>query len=317
MIIVAQNGSGDFKTIQEAVDSISINNGTEADKTIFIKRGVYKEQLEIKVPNLKLEGEDRDETIITNTLGAFDPMPDGKKRGTFRSYTVFIDASQISLYNLTIRNEAGIGSEKGQAIALYAEGDLLQIENCNLIARQDTLFTGPLPEKELIPDGFLGPKQFSPRINGRQLYRNCFISGDIDFIFGSATAYFESCEIFSHTLNQEVNGYVTAPSTPKGQTYGYVFQNCCFTSNCPDNSVYLGRPWRNYAKAVFINCELGSHIKKEGFHDWDKTESHHTTFFAEYQNYGPGAEDTCREPWVHSLSPEDISQYSIESIFKK
>lgn len=142
----------------------------------------------------------------------YEIMPDGIKRGTFRSYTFFVHAADVTLRNLTIENTAGDSKTHGQAIALYAECDRFIAESCRILGHQDTLFTGPLPPEEYEPGGFRGPTESAPRINGRQYYHNCYICGDIDFIFGSATAYFEGCTIAS--LGP---GYVTAASTPEGQ----------------------------------------------------------------------------------------------------
>jgi pectinesterase len=223
-------------------------------------------------------------------------MPDGKKRGTFRSYSVFIDAHDVTLRNLTVENASGASVTHGQAIALYADGDRIFVDSCRLLGHQDTLFTGPLPPKELQPDGFIGPKQFAPRINGRQYYKNCYICGDVDFIFGSATAFFEGCTIESlqrissssadTSPKNPIQGYVTAASTPKGQEYGYVFSHCRLISrDCPAASVYLGRPWRDYARTVFLHCALGEHIHPAGFHDWNKENARANVLYAEYENY--------------------------------
>lgn len=314
MIIVDKNGNGDFQTITDAL--VSIENETKQIE-IFIKSGTYKERIEITRPNVSLIGENRENTIITYDYYAKMTMDDGSLRRTFRTYSVFLDGKNISVQNITFINSSGLGKDVGQAIAVYAEGDMLTFKNCSFLASQDTLFTGPLPPKVIEPGGFTGPKEFAPRVNSHQLYENCFIKGDIDFIFGSATAYFDNCEIFSQNINQEVNGYVTAPSTPEAQEFGYVFNSCRFTSDCPDESVYLGRPWRNFAKAVFLNCEIGAHIKKEGFHDWNKLDSHDTSYFAEYKSYGPGANNACREPWVKILTEEESKLYTKENVFKE
>jgi len=311
MITVDRNGTGDFLTINEALASIQ-NDSNYVE--IFIKAGTYQEQIEITRSNISLIGEDRERTILTNGYFARMYMEDGSLRRTFRTYSVFLDGKHIHAENITFVNSSGLGKEVGQAIAVYAEGDYLTFKNCSFLGSQDTLFTGPLPPKVIEPGGFTGPKEFAPRINSRQLYENCFIRGDIDFIFGSATAYFDHCEIFSQNIGEEINGYVTAPSTPEGQDYGYVFHECRFTSDCPDESVYLGRPWRNYAKAVFLNCEIGPHICKEGFHDWNKSESHNTTFFAEYNSYGPGANPVARAPWVKQLTQNEAQKYSKEQV---
>lgn len=311
MITVAKTAPADFSSIQSAVNSIQDQTSPEI---ILIKSGTYEEKLEINRPNLTLRGEDVETTILTLGHGAYDILENGEKRGTFRSYTLFVNGNNTTVENLTIQNSAGDGHIAGQAIAVYADADMLTFRDCCLLGHQDTLFTGPLPPSEIIPGGFKGPKEYAPRTNGRQFYDSCYIEGTIDFIFGSATAYFENCEIHSRKLPDGESGYVTAPSTPKGQKYGYVFNCCNFTSDCHSETVYLGRPWRNFAKAVFIDCELGAHIKKEGFHDWDKTESHETAFFAEYLNYGPGAKHAERPDWVQHLTEEEAKEYTRNNI---
>lgn len=311
-LIVAKDGSKDAVSVAEAVSKIPPDNKERT--VIYIKKGIYDEQVEIHSPYLILEGEDAEQTIITGGLYAKMKMEDGRKRGTFRTYTVFIDTHDVCFKGLTIENSAGLGQDMGQALALYADGDRLMFEDCRILGNQDTLFTGPLPPKEIEKDGFIGPKQHAPRINGRQYYRNCLIQGEVDFIFGSATAYFENCELYSVNTGQEINGYVTAASTPKGQEYGYVFYNCRFTSNCPSKTVYLGRPWREYAKTVILNSELGGHICKEGWHDWEKIDARETVLFAEYQNFGVGSGMEYRPNWVQSLTNQEAEQYSKEAV---
>ena len=255
-------------------------------------------------------GESSAHTVISYDDYALDLMEDGSKRGTFRTYTLFIDTHDVTLQHLTIENASGDSATHGQAIALYADGDRLMINSCRLLGHQDTLFTGPLPEKERQPGGFIGPKQFAPRINGRQYYKNCYICGDIDFIFGSATAYFENCTLESLP---EGGGYVTAGSSPEGQTYGYIFNHCRFIGSEP-NTCYLGRPWREYAKVVILNSEIGDHIKPEGWHDWGKIDAHDTVYFAEYKNYGPGAAGM-RPSWTHTLTDTEAEKYTYASVF--
>ena len=202
----------------------------------------------------------------------------------------------------------------GQALAVYADGDHLVFENCRFEGYQDTLFTAPLPMKEMQPGGFKGSKEFAPRRVGRHLYKNCYLAGNIDFIFGGGIAYFDGCEIFmKYRDDDELSGYVTAPSTFEGQKYGYVFNHCRFTSDCPESTAYLGRPWRNHAKAVVINSEIGPHIKKEGWHDWNKKDAWNTLFFAEYGNFGEGASQE-RAPFVTMLSKEEAEEYTIENV---
>lgn len=294
MIIAAQDGSGDFRTVAEAVAA------ARRYDTIFVKKGVYRERVEIFTPDITIIGEDKNKTAIE--YGLYAKMQcGGEKLGTFRSYTLLANADGILCKSITVANTAGFGSDVGQAVAVYAEGDRICFEDCRILGHQDTLFTGPLPHKEIEKGGFKGPTEFAERKVGRQTYSRCYIEGEVDFIFGSAAAYFEDCELFSLDCGREINGYVTAASTYCGETEGYIFKNCRFTGNCPAETVYLGRPWRNYARTVLIDCELGAHIRHEGFHDWNKPEAHKTMFYALKDCYGEGYRPDGLAPFVKLL----------------
>ncbi|WP_195366937.1 pectinesterase family protein [Lachnospira eligens] len=312
MITVAKDNSGDFDSIQKAVDSVSDNNR----ETIFIKKGIYKERIEIRKNNITLIGEDTDETIITEGFYARMIMPDGSKRGTFRSYTFLVYADNFSASNITFENSAGFGDNVGQAIAVYAEGDNITFNHCKILGHQDTLFTGPLPLKEKQPGGFTGPTIDGERKLVHQLYEDCFICGEIDFIFGSATAYFKNCTLFALNRNEPINSYYTAPSTYEGQAFGYVFDNCTFTGNCPPKSVALSRPWRIHAKVVLLNCEYSDQIIDEGFTDWNKPESHETVYYAEYNGHGDGYKPEKRAAYVHQLDEAQAARYTLENVMK-
>ncbi len=312
MITVSKDNSGDYNSIQEAVNSI--NPGSP--ETIFIKKGIYKERVEIRTDNITIIGESRDETIITEGHYARMIMPDGSKRGTFRSYTFLVYANNFTASNITFENSAGFGDLVGQAIAVYAEGDSIHFKNCKILGHQDTLFTGPLPLKEKQPGGFTGPTIDGARRLVHQLYEDCYISGEIDFIFGSATAYFKNCTLFALNRNQDINAYYTAPSTYEGQTFGYVFDHCTFTGNCPPKSVALSRPWRIYAKTVLISCEYSDQIIDEGFTDWNKPESHDTVYYAEYNGHGPGYVPEKRAAYVHQLDESQAAMYTLENVMK-
>lgn len=310
MITVAKDNSGDFNSIQQAVDSIPA--GTP--ETIYIKKGIYKERVEVRKNNISFVGESTDDTIITESYYARMIMPDGSKRGTFRSYTFFVYADNFTASNLTFENAAGFGDEFGQAIAVYAEGDNITFRNCKILGHQDTLFTGPLPLKEKQPGGFTGPTIDGERKLVHQLYEDCFICGEIDFIFGSATAYFKNCTLFALNRNQEINAYYTAPSTYEGQAFGYVFESCTFTGNCPPKSVALSRPWRIHAKTVLLNCNYSDQIIDEGFTDWNKPESHETVYYAEYNGHGEGFKPEKRAAYVHQLNESEAARYTLENV---
>ena len=308
-----------YPTISAALDAIPMDLNEPA--CIYLAPGIYHEKITINKPYLTIlgTGKSNKDVVLTYDDYALAPMADIGKLGTFRSYSVFIDTHDVTLQNLTIENASGDSLTHGQAIALYADGDRLVIDSCRLIGHQDTLFTGPLPPKEIEPDGFIGPKQFAPRINGRQYYHNCYICGDIDFIFGSATAYFEGCTIAS--LGP---GYATAASTPKGQEYGYVFHDCRFAAEgCPQHTAYIGRPWRDYARVVLMDCAIGAHIHPAGFHDWGKEHAHGTVLFAEYHSYPQDADcgcaDSCRPfaqraDFVDTLDGAQAAHFSRELV---
>lgn len=310
-LYVSANGDKEFREIGKALDAAKEYEGSNV--VIHIAAGVYKEKIVISQQHISLIGEDENTTKITYSDSAHDIMPEGDERGTFRTSSVFIDADNFYAAHLSFLNEAGQGYDAGQAIAAYVDGDKMIFENCRFEGYQDTLFTAPLPKKENKPGGFKGPKEFAPRRHGRHLYKDCFISGNIDFIFGSATVYFENCEIFMRDRHNELSGYVAAPSTYENEKYGYVFNHCRFTSDCPDESAYLGRPWRNYAKTVILNSEIGAHIKKEGWHDWNKKDAWETMFFAEYKNFGAGAGGE-RAPFVKILTDDEASEYTRENV---
>ena len=310
MITVAKDNSGDFNSIQQAVDSIPA--GTP--ETIYIKKGIYTERVEVRKNNISFVGESTDDTIITESYYARMIMPDGSKRGTFRSYTFFVYADNFTASNLTFENAAGFGDEFGQAIAVYAEGDNITFRNCKILGHQDTLFTGPLPMKEKQPGGFTGPTIDGIRRVVHQLYEDCYIAGEIDFIFGSATAYFKNCTLFALNRNQKINAYYTAPSTYEGQAFGYVFESCTFTGNCPPKSVALSRPWRIHAKTVLLNCSYSDQIIDEGFTDWNKPESHETVYYAEYNGHGEGFKPEKRAAYVHQLNESEAARYTLENV---
>lgn len=303
----------DFSCISEALSALP--EGKEQIR-IFIRNGIYNEKLVINRNNVIFEGESAENTIITFSDYANMNMDDGSKRRTFRTSTFMIDCNDFIARNITFQNNSGYGSEVGQAIALYVDGDRIIFDNCIIKGNQDTLFTAPLPKYEYEKGGFTGPKEFAPRITGRHYYHKCLISGNIDFIFGGATAYFDKCEIFVNMDDElkDIYGYIAAASTPEEQEYGYVFNECMLTSNCPDRSVYLGRPWRNYAKTVYMKCYMGNHIAEEGWHDWGKTDAHDTIFYAEYNNYGDGYKPDKRPNYVKILTDSEQEYFSKTSV---
>ncbi|MFD2033733.1 pectinesterase family protein [Belliella marina] len=281
-IVVAKDGTGDFIFIQDALDAIRVY--LPKPITVHIKEGVYKEKLLIPgtITNVTFKGDGPDKTIIT-----FDDHTGKNKLQTFDTYTLMVLGNSLTFKNLSIENSAG---NVGQAVALHAEGDRLVFENCHFRGNQDTMFASGE--------------------NSRQYFRGCYIEGTTDFIFGSATAYFEGCQIHSKS-----NSYITAASTPEWVKYGYVFNGCQLTADEGVSKVYLGRPWRDHAKTVFINCEMGSHTRGEGWSNWGR-EIEKTVFYAEYNNSGPGSNTADRVSWSKKLDAHAAQKYSLDEVFK-
>ena len=274
-IVVARDGSGDYRTLTEAMEGIRAFMDYKV--TVLVKKGVYKEKVILPswLENVDFIGENAENTIIT-----YDDHANINKMGTFRTYTLKVEGNSITFKNLTIENNA---ARLGQAVALHTEGDRLIFINCRFLGNQDTLYT-------------YGK-------DSRQFYDHCYIEGTVDFIFGWSTALFKDCTI--HSLG---DGYVTAPSTDQGKKYGYVFIGCKLTGVAEAQKVYLSRPWRPYAQAVFIHCDLGKHILPVGWNNWGKKENEETVFYAEYQNTGEGAATASRASFGKQLN--DISNYN-------
>ena len=182
------------QSLQTVIDALPAD---DQPVTIHLAPGVYEEKIALRRPHTRIEGESAETTRITWHDGAAEILPDGKKRGTFRTATLLVNARDCALRNVTVENSAYPREQVGQALALYVDGDGFCCEDCTLKSCQDTLFTAPLPPREIQKDGFIGPTQFLPRIPQRQVYRHCRIEGDIDFIFGGAAAWFEDCDIVS------------------------------------------------------------------------------------------------------------------------
>ncbi len=318
---VAVGVEGAFPTVSAALAATCEQVPDESlPVDIQIAPGDYRERVEIRRPNVTLAGETAESVRIVSGLGAFMESGDGSgvdgKLGTFRTYTMLVDAADVTLRNLTIENDAGDGREVGQGLALYADGDRLVVDGCRLLGHQDTLFCGPLPPREVKPGGFIGPKQFAPRVVGRQYFRRSLIEGDVDFIFGGGRAYFEACEIRSLNRDMDVNGYVTAASTPEGEPQGFVFHGCSFTAaaDVADGTVYLGRPWREFAQTVLVDCWIGPHIKTEGWWDWNKPAAHEGSFYAAGSLHGPAGSMAGWPDWTHAVDQADVERFSRRAV---
>ena len=268
-ITVAQDGSGDYTTITAALEGIRAF--MDYTVTVNIKNGVYREKVIIPawLENVEFIGESVEGTIIT-----WNDHANINKMGTFRTYTVKVEGTDLVFRNLTIENNA---EQLGQAVALHTEGDRLTFINCRFLGNQDTVYTG-------------GKRT-------RLYFANCYIEGTTDFIFGPSTAFFENCEIHSKR-----DSFVTAASTPEDVPVGYVFYQCRLTAGPGVQKVYLGRPWRPYAHTVFIDCEMGEHITAAGWENWRNPENEKTARYGEIGSSGPGAANEGRVKWARNIS---------------
>ncbi len=293
-ITVAKDNSGDFNTIQSAINSVRDLGPGEA--LIKIKSGIYNEK--VVIPSSKhwitIEGESKENTIITNDdfSGKLNSATK-EKFNTFNSYTCLVAGDNIKISNVTIKNSS---CNQGQAVSLHVEGDRFIMKNSKVIGCQDALYAA--------------------RDHSRQYYENCYIEGTTDFIFGQATAVFKNCEIRSLA-----DSYITAAATSKENPYGFVFMDCHLTSKECIANVFLGRPWRPFAKTVFINTRMENHILPDGWNPWkgDKMfpDKEKTVFYGEFNSTGKGANPDKRVEWSHQLSEKDIKNYTLDRIFNR
>ncbi|MEP6850509.1 MAG: pectate lyase [Acidobacteriota bacterium] len=279
-IVVAADGTGTVKTLREAISRVPENNSTRF--TILIKAGTYREQIKIpeNKPFITLEGESAEKTILTFSLS-------NKEAGsTSAAYAAYIGGHDFQAENITFENSFGTGS---QAVAVLAEADRLVFRHCRFLGWQDTLYAK----------------------NGRQFYQDCYIEGHVDFIFGQAAAVFDNCEIHS-----KGDGYIAAPMRfAADEPSGFVFYKCRLTSANTKDGVFLGRPWRDYGRTLFIATRMDSQVRPEGWNHW-LPEREKTAFLGEYNSSGPGANDAARVKWSHLLTKAEAQQFYPEAFLK-
>lgn len=286
-ITVSAAGDADYSRLQAAIDGLPEHAGEPV--TIRIKPGVYEEKIIIPAgaPPILLLGEDAERTIITWSDNAHTLGPDGEPLGTFRTGTLNVLSEQFTAENVTIRNASGPGT--GQAVAAFVDADCAVFRRVRLLGDQDTLYTG----------------------QGRQYYNECFIEGDVDYIFGAATAVFDRCTL----RNKRSRGYITAASTPEGTAFGYVFLDCVITSGEGVKDVYLGRPWRPFAHVAFIRTTIDASITPEGWHNWGQPDREATSRYEEFDSKGAGSAVDRRVEWSRQLTPEEAAGYRVITIF--
>ena len=283
--IVAADGSGQYRTVQAAIDAAPQDTAPTRRWVIAVKPGTYRERVYVQREKrfVALVGEDPARTVVTYALDATMPGPDGKPVGTFRTPTVVIDADDFTAENLTFENGAG---PVGQAVAVRVDGDRVVFRNCRFNGWQDTLLLN----------------------RGRQYFEDSVITGHVDFIFGGATAFFERCRL--HVWR---DGYITAAATPREQPHGFVFSHARVTG-AAGAKTYLGRPWRDYADVVFLNSDLSDVVRPEGWHNWNRPERERTARYAEFGSTGGGAAARGRVAWAKRLAPAEASRLDAATV---
>lgn len=287
-IIVAKDGTGNYKTVQSALDAVPAGNLKPV--TIFIKKGIYKERIIVDATKsfITLIGEEKAKTILTYNNHAGTILDNGDTLNTWTCASSFVYADDFHAANITFENNAGFTA--GQAVALRIEGNRVSFNNCSMTGFQDVLFLSG---------------------NGvKQYFKDCYIEGTTDFIFGAATAVFKNCHIHS-----KKNSHVTAASTNSIIPYGFVFFDCKLTADSGLNKVSLGRPWSANASVTYINCWLGNHILPTGWDNWKKPAYEQTARYAEYNSKGPGANAAARVTWAKQLTEEEVKTFTMEHIF--
>jgi pectin methylesterase-like acyl-CoA thioesterase len=284
----------DYNSIQRAIDA-----APETGAVISIAPGTYREVLTIAKPHIHLRSPSTD---ATKTIIVFDKSA-GTSGGTMNSATVNISGDDFTAENLTFQNDFNahhpqvpVGS---QALALRVTGDRAIFRNMRFLGNQDTVYAGN-----------------KGSVSSRQYFTNCYIEGNVDFIFGDAKAFFDHCEIRS---NAHSGGYLTAQSKREAdQDSAYVFDHCKLTADPGVARVFLGRPWRPYAAVIFLNTEMGEHIEPAGWREWHpgETKSLDTAYYAEYNSSGPGAHPGQRDPHTKLLTAAEAAKYELKSFFK-
>ncbi|WP_081417500.1 pectinesterase family protein [Paenibacillus sp. Soil522] len=286
-IVVAKDGTGDFTTIQAAINAIPANNTKRT--VIYIRNGVYREQIVVPAnkPYVSFIGESATGTILVYHLNVGSKHPDGTPMSTLETVTAVVQGNDFSAENMTFQNDSGQGT--GQALAGYLTGDRSVFKNVRFLGFQDTIF-----------------------IAGRMYFKECYIEGDVDFIYGPATAFFEN----NHLHSKRRGGYITAANTDQNNPYGYVFVGAKITADEGITSGYLGRPWRAYANVVFLDSWMDAFLAGPGWHNWGNPDNELTARYAEYNTSGPGNDPAHRVNWQKQLTPEEANAYTLQQVLK-
>jgi len=295
-VVVAKDGSGDFQTVQAAIDAAG-----PAGAVIRIRPGTYEEKIVIDKAKIQLRGLGADPSQVVLTFH----LSSGTAGGTYKSASTTVNGDDFYAENLTFENTFSRSkplSEGSQAVALRVTGDRAVFRRVRFLGYQDTLYATTAG----CMNGDAGCKP------ARQYFEACYIEGNVDFIFGDALAFFEKCEI--HSLAHSMIA-ITAQSKQRAEEKsGYVFDHCRLTAEAGADRVYLGRPWRSYASVVYLNTYMGPEIVPAGWLEWEHGKpSLPTAFYAEYNSQGPGAKPAERDSHSMQLTAEQAKKYELRA----
>ena len=293
-LVVAADASGDYRSVQQAVDALPDQGGT-----IAIRPGTYREVVKISKPFVRLEGDSSDPSKV---VIIFDKSA-GTAGGTLNSATVDVKGDDFFARGITFVNDFSQHSKPAaqgaQAIALAVSGDRAVFRNVRVLGAQDTLFAGS--------KGCLSEQ--GPCVPARQLFSDCYIEGHVDFIFGDAKAVFVNCEI--HGIAHKTVMLTAQSKHYPEEESGYVFDHCKVTADHEIEHIFLGRPWRPYSTVVFLKTDLEAAIDPAGWSEWHRGETHSldTATYAEFQSTGPGANVVSRDPHSKQLTTAEAARY--------
>ena len=294
---MSANGSTQFKSVQQAADALPQEGGV-----IKILPGTYREIVTINKSHVRMEGDKADPSKVVVVFN----NSHGTVGGTLKSATVSVLGDDFLAEGITFANDFSVGKplapEGSQAVALLVKGDRAVFRHVRMLGAQDTLYAG---NKSCATEQ-------GPCVLARQYFSDCYIEGNVDFIFGDAQTYFENCKI--HAIAHETV-FVTAQSKHyPDESSGYVFDHCTVTAAPGIAHVFLGRPWRPYSTVVFLHANLQAEIEPAGWREWHPGETHslETVFYAEFKSKGKGADAPHRDPHSKQLSVSEAQQFSRE-----
>ncbi|GLJ43824.1 hypothetical protein SUGI_0912450 [Cryptomeria japonica] len=285
LVVDTTDGVGDFTSVQEAIDSLPLFNVVRV--VIKINAGVYKEKVNIPITKafVTLEGAGADSTIIqwgdmAGTLG-----PDGKPLGTYNSATVAVNSPYFIAKNITFKNTAPIpppGAVGRQAVALRITGDTAAFFGCSFLGAQDTLYDHI----------------------GRHYFKDCYIEGSVDFIFGNGLSMYEGCVV--HGISDTYGAVTAQKRESSGDDTGFAFVRCKVTGS---GALYLGRAWGTFSRVVFAYTYMDKIIMPVGWHNMGDPHKESTVFYGQYKCSGAGASFSGRVSWSRELTDEEVKPF--------